>query len=100
MNEPQRPNGYEETGFVSRDIPGVSVSVFTSPARGLAAALRGLAHRCRTHGFLLDARIMAGIMYHFLTDAKYREAVKEEHGVMSGLFNQYLEGLRKTTRRK
>ena len=27
---------------------------------------------------------------------KYREAVKEEHRVMSGLFNQYLDGLRKT----
>jgi len=25
--EPQRPDGYEETGFVTRDIPGVSVGV-------------------------------------------------------------------------
>jgi amidohydrolase len=96
-NEPQRPNGYEETGFVSRDIPGVSVSVFTSPAPGHSLpryedSLTDVGHT----GFLLDARIMAGVMYHFLTDAKYRAAVKEEHRVMAGLFNQYLDGLRKT----
>lgn len=30
--EPQRPGGYEETGFVTRDIPGVGVSIFSSPA--------------------------------------------------------------------
>ena len=46
-------------------------------------------------GFLLDAKIMAGVLYHFLTDTKYREAVKQEHRVMSSLFDQYLAGLRK-----
>jgi hypothetical protein len=34
LDEPQRPAGYEETGFVTRDIPGVGVSVFSSPAPG------------------------------------------------------------------
>jgi amidohydrolase len=94
--DPQRPDGYEETGFVSRDIPGVGVGVFTSPAPGHSLprfedSLKDVGHT----GFLLDARIMAGVMYHFLTDAKYRAAVKEEHRVMSGLFDQYLAGLRK-----
>ncbi|HSL71733.1 MAG TPA: peptidase dimerization domain-containing protein [Longimicrobiales bacterium] len=94
--EPQRPDGYEETGFVSRDIPGVGVGVFTSPAPGhslprAADALSDVGHT----GFLLDAKIMAGVLYHFLTDAKYREAVKQEHRVMAGLFDQYLAGLRK-----
>ena len=93
--EPQRPDGYEETGFVSRDIPGVGVGVFTSAAPGHSLprfqdSLEDVGHT----GFLLDARIMAGVLYHFLTDARYREAVKEEHRVMSGLFEQYLSGLR------
>ena len=32
--EPQRPAGYEETGFVTREIPGVGISVYSSPAPG------------------------------------------------------------------
>ncbi len=94
--EPQRPAGYEETGFVSRDIPGVGVSVFSSPAPGHSYArfedsLKPVGHQ----GFLLDAKIMAAVLYHFLTHQDFRDAVKEEHRVLSGLFNQYLEQLRK-----
>ena len=29
-DEPQRPAGYEETGWVSREIPGVGVTVYSS----------------------------------------------------------------------
>jgi amidohydrolase len=94
--EPQRPDGYEETGFVSRDIPGVSVGVFSSPAPGHSLprfedSLKEVGYT----GFLLDAKIMTGVLYHFLTDAKYREQVKEEHRAMAGLFDQYLSGLRR-----
>ena len=94
--EAQRPNGYEETGFVSRDIPGVSVGVFSSPAPGHSLprfedSLKEVGHT----GFLLDAKIMAGVMYHFLTDASFREKVNEEHRVMASLFDQYLAGLKK-----
>ncbi len=94
--EAQRPDGYEETGFVSRDIPGVGVGVFSSPAPGHSMprwedSFKDVGHT----GFLLDAKIMAGVLYHVLTDAKYRERVKEEHRVLSSLFDQYLAGLRK-----
>lgn len=93
--EPQRPAGFEETGFVSRDVPGVGISVFSSPAPGHSYArfedsLEPVGHA----GFLLDAQIMAAVLYHFLTDADFRAAVQEEHRVMSGLFDQYLQGLR------
>ncbi len=95
--EPQRPAGYEETGFVSRDIPGVSVSVFSSPAPSHSYArfedsLRPVGHT----GFLLDAKIMSTVLYHYLTNAQFRNAVTEEHRVLSGLFDQYLERLRET----
>lgn len=94
--EPQRPNGYEETGFVTRDIPGVSVSVFTSPAPGHSYerwqdALKDVGHT----GFLLDAKIMAGVLYHYLGDAKFRESVRTEHRSLAGWFNEYLDGLKK-----
>jgi hypothetical protein len=46
-------------------------------------------------GFLLDAKIMAAVLYDYLEDADFRAAVQREHGEMSGLFEQYLEGLKK-----
>jgi amidohydrolase len=93
--EPQRPAGYEETGFVTRDIPGVGVSVFSSPAPGHSYerwkdSLAPVGHQ----GFLLDAKIMAAVLYDFLSDAKFRETVALEHKTMAGLFDQYLAGLR------
>ena len=93
--EPQRPAGYEETGFVSRDIPGVGVSVFSSPAPShsyprFEDSLRDVGHAA----FLLDAKIMATVLYHFLVDDDYRTAVQEEHRTLSGLFDRYLEQLR------
>lgn len=93
--EPQRPAGYEETGFVSRDIPGVGVSVFSSPAAGHTYArfedsMKPVGHKA----FLLDAKIMAAVLYHFLRDESFRNAVKEEHRILTGLFDRYLQGLR------
>lgn len=94
--EPQRPAGYEETGFVTRDIPGLSVSVFSSPAPGHSYgrwkdSMTEVGHT----GFLLDAKIMAAVLFDYLEDAGFRAAVAREHGEMSGLFGQYLDGLRK-----
>jgi len=93
--EPQRPAGYEETGFVSRDVPGVGVSVFSSPAAGhsyerFEDSLKPVGHQ----GFLLDAKIMAAVLYHFLTDERFRNTVQEEHSILSGLLDEYLGGLR------
>ncbi|HSM59522.1 MAG TPA: amidohydrolase [Longimicrobiales bacterium] len=94
--EPQRPAGYEETGFVTRDIPGLSVGVFSSPAPGHSYdrwrdSMTEVGHT----GFLLDAKIMAAVLLDYLEDADFRAAVEREHGEMSGLFDQYLAGLRK-----
>ena len=94
--EPQRPAGYEETGGVSQDIPGVGVNVFSS--RGsyhthemLDDALGPVGHL----GFRMDAQVMAAVLYHFLTDAPFRAAVRDEHNTLKGLFDQYQANLRK-----
>lgn len=93
--EQQRPAGYEETGFVSHDIPGVSVSIFSSPAPGhsyerFEDSMKPVGHE----GFLMDAKIMSGVLFHFLTDTEFRDAVKEEHRVLSALYSEYLDKLR------
>lgn len=92
--EPQRPAGYEETGFVTRDIPGVGVSVFSSPAPGHSYdrwrdSMRPVGHT----GFLIDARIMAAVLYHFLEDEGFRRAVEAEHARMAALFQRYIDSL-------
>ena len=46
-------------------------------------------------GFVLDAKIMAAVLYDYLEDSGFRAAVRREHDQMAGLFNQYLDGLRK-----
>ena len=94
--EPQRPAGYEETGFVTRDIPGLGVSVFSSSAPGHSYdrwkdSMTEVGHT----GFLFDAKIMAAVLFDYLEDADFRAAVTREHQAMSGLFNQYLDGLKR-----
>jgi len=93
--EHDRPAGYEETGFVTRDVPGVGVSVHTSPAPGHSLerwldSMKPVGHT----GFLLDAKIMTAVLYHFLTDAAFRQTVKDEHRTMAALFDQYITGLK------
>jgi hypothetical protein len=45
-------------------------------------------------GFLYDGKIMAAVLYHFLTDEDFRGAVQEEHRILRGLFDQYIDRLR------
>lgn len=93
--EAQRPAGYEETGFVTRDIPGLSVSVFSSPAPGHSYdrwldSMKDVGHT----GFLLDAKVMAAVLFDFLEDEDFRATVLREHAAMAGLFDDYLASLR------
>ena len=44
-------------------------------------------------GFLLDAKIMAAVLFDFLEDPDFRAVVQREHREMAGLFDQYLAGL-------
>ncbi len=90
------PSGYEETGGVSLDVPGVGVTVASSTypyhTEGmLADAFTPVGHS----GFRADAQIMSAVLYHYLTDAAFRDAVKREHAALRGLYDQYQTNLKK-----
>ncbi len=94
--ELQRPAGYEETGGVSYDVPGIGVNVFSSRAtyhthEMLDDALGDVGHK----GFRLDATIMAALLFDFMTDTPFRDAVRAEHTALRGLFDRYQDNLRK-----
>ena len=93
--ERDRPAGYEETGGVSLDIPGVGVSVasstFPNHTQGmLEDAFTDVGHT----GFRMDAQIMAGILFSYLTDPALRQALATEHAALKGLYHQYQANLR------
>jgi amidohydrolase len=96
LAEPQKPQGYEETGSVSRDIPGVGFSAFTSTGgfhtyEMEADALGDVGHR----GFRIDAMAMAALLHDFATDPDFRSKVKEEFTATRALFGDYVSALRK-----
>jgi len=91
----QRPAGYEETGGVSLDIPGVGVSVFSSRAPNHTHGMVDDAFTSVGHtGFRIDAQIMAAVLYDFLTNERLRTAVREEHRTLQGLLEEYHNRLR------
>jgi len=94
--EPGKPMGYEETGSVSSNIPGVGFSAKSSNASNHtyemeADALTDVGHSA----FITDAQAMAALLYDFATRADYRSLVKKEFDSLKGLHGEYLEALRK-----
>jgi amidohydrolase len=98
VNEaPGKPQGYEETGVVSGEIPGVEFSAQTSTwanhTYGMEEdALKEIGH----HGFVVDAESMAAMLFDFATHPDYRAAVKREFDGVKALFSEYQEALKKT----
>jgi len=95
--EPAKPQGYEETGSVSRDIPGIGFSAQTSTFSNHtyemdADNLKEIGHK----GFAVDAEAMAAVLFDFATHADYREAVKKEFDGIKALFGEYQTALKKT----
>ena len=94
--ERQRPAGYEETGGVSLDVPGVGVSVASSSFPNHTMGMLDDAFTPVGHtGFRLDAQLLAAILYHYLTDAAFRSAVASEHAALKSLYQVYQDNLRK-----
>jgi amidohydrolase len=94
--QPGKPQGYEETGSVSSNIPGVGFSAKTSNAPNHtyemeADALTDVGHS----GFIVDAQAMAALLYDFATRADYRATVKKEFDAFKALHDEYLDALRK-----
>jgi metal-dependent amidase/aminoacylase/carboxypeptidase family protein len=95
--EPGKPQGFEETGSVSRVIPGLEFSSQTSNAPNHtyemeSDALADVGH----HGFTVDAQAMTALLYDFATRADYRAVVKREFDGIKALFDEYLASLEKT----
>jgi amidohydrolase len=96
QQELDSPVGYDETGMVSRVVPGIGFSAHTSNApyhtyEMLADATTEVGHR----GFVADAQAMAALLYDFLTHPEYRAAVKREFDGLDGLFGEYIDALQK-----
>ena len=93
--EPGRPSGYEETGWMARDIPGVGVTAASSVSANHTYEMTADNFTDVGHSaFLIDAKTEAAILYDFLTDRAFRTAVETEFKTLSTLFDQYLGGLR------
>ena len=95
--QPGKPQGFEETGTVSRDIPGIGVTAQSSNSPNHtyemnADNLKEVGH----HGFTVDAQTMTAILFDFATDAPYRATVRKEFDGLKGLFGEYQEALKKT----
>lgn len=93
-DELQSPSGFEETGFVSREIPGVSVSTASSDAPGHSYqraldSMKPVGHE----GFQAGAKIMSAIMYELLTNRSFRDLVVKEHEMLTDGFEGYLDNL-------
>ena len=94
--EPGKPQGFEETGSVSRDIPGIGItaqsSTFSNHTYEMDADnLKEIGHK----GFTVDAQAMAAVLFDFATRADYRAAVKKEFDGIRGLFGEYQNALKK-----
>ena len=93
---PGRPMGYEETGSVSSQIPGLGVEVKSSNwpnhTYGMEAdALADVGH----HGFMVDAETMTAVLYDYATHPELRQAVNTEFTRIKGLFGEYQAALQK-----
>ena len=94
--EPGKPQGYEETGSVSRDIPGIGItaqsSTFSNHTYEMDADnLKEVGHK----GFTIDAQTMAAVLFDFASRPDYRAAVKKEFDGIKVLFGEYQEALKK-----
>jgi amidohydrolase len=95
--QPGKPQGFEETGSVSRDIPGIGVSAQSSLAPNHTYEmnddnLKEVGHK----GFTIDAETMTAILFDFATHAEYRAAVKKEFDGLKALFGEYQAALKQT----
>jgi amidohydrolase len=94
---PGKPQGFEETGSVSRDIPGLGITAQSSTWSNHtyemdADNLKPVGHT----GFTVDAKTMAAVLFDFATHEDYRAAVKREFDGIKLLFGEYQEALKKT----
>jgi len=96
QQEPGKPEGYEETGTVSREIPGMGFAVKTSNFANHtyemeADALTDVGH----NGFVTDAQAMAALLFDVATKPDYLRQVKLEFSGIKALYAEYQSALEK-----
>ncbi|AHG88923.1 peptidase dimerization domain protein [Gemmatirosa kalamazoonensis] len=95
VDEAERPSGYEESGWVSREIPGVGVRVASSEHANHTYEMTADNFTAMGHtAFLMDAKVEAAVLFDFLTNASFRATVQTEQKTMAALFDRYVAGLR------
>jgi metal-dependent amidase/aminoacylase/carboxypeptidase family protein len=96
LETPGKQSGYEETGTVSSEIPGIGFSAQTSTFANHTYEMEkdGLAE-IGHHGFMVDAESMTALLFDYATHPDYRVAVKKEFDGIKALFGEYQEALRK-----
>ena len=97
LPEPGKPQGYEETGSVSSDIPGLGFSAKSSNAPNHTYEMEQDALGPVGHaGFVTDAQAMTALLFDFATRPDYRALVKKEFEGIKALFDEYQEALNRT----
>ncbi len=95
--DPGKPQGFEESGSVSRDIPGIGFSGYTSDWPNHTYEmdqdnLKPVGHS----GFTIQSQAMAALLQQFATRPEFRASVKKEFDGIKGLFGEYVQALEKT----
>jgi amidohydrolase len=94
--EAGKPQGWEETGSVSSEIPGIGFAAKTSNAANHTYEMESDALAPVGHeGFVTDAESMTALLYDFATRPDYRAMVKREFSGIKVLFAEYLQSLQK-----
>ena len=93
---PGKPQGYEETGGLSSEVPGVGLGVYSSASSyhtyGMEEdTLKEIGHSA----FIVDAEAMTAVLYDYAKNPPFREAVKREFAGIKALFGEYQEALKK-----
>ncbi len=94
---PGKPQGYDETGSVSINIPGLEVvsqtSTYPNHTYGMEKdAVAEIGH----HGDIVDAETMTAVLFDFDQNAAYRAVVKQEFDALKQEFAGYQAALEKT----
>ena len=92
--DPGKPQGYEESGSVSRDIPGIGFTAHTSDAPNHTYEMEQDNLKPVGHdGFVVQAQAMAALLQQFATKPAFRAAVAREFQGLKGLFSEYIQTL-------
>lgn len=96
LDTPGKPQGFEESGSVSRDIPGIGFAAYTSDWPNHTYEMEEDNFKPVGHnGFKVQAQAMAALLHDFATNAEYRAAVEKEFAGIKALFGEYLQALEK-----